>query len=731
MIQSKETQEIVEQAVEYAKSLTPPLRKVSLELLGWCLLKKHPRLAPQKALRWKEILHFEVLNQSKHPKGRPTQIARKSVGFANEVNDLFRRCHNSIVGREQAIRPPHIYVELFDRDHPLLDMDVLTDKYIDQDLSMLVRELVEKFGGSEPKNPSEPKIERPDVRALVQFCRNVTSLAKMGMLDPVIGREREIRKTIQVLLKRKKNSPILIGEAGVGKTAIVEGLAQRLLEIDSPLLEGLLNREIYELDMMSLIGGAEHRGALEKRLKELVQELSAQKGQYILFIDEIHNMVGAGNAKGAADIANFLKPALARGEIQVIGATTLLEYKKFIEPDPALMRRFDRVLIPEPSSEETGDILRQTVGIYEEAHNITYHPDVLDVIPALAVKYYPETHLPDSAINLLDKLGASMKQQISIAPELNSEVDMEQLAKLVEDDKGVPHELILQSPAQRMATFPEFLKQELFGQEDVKETVVRVFSEFSLGIQRTRGVSSSSVVSILFEGPKGSGKTHLADLIASFLFPNKKEVMEFDLSHYTDTYTAQSLKGPPAGIVGYEKGGILTEFVKHHPHCMLIFDNVEQASLSVLSMLEDAFAEGYFKDADNIEYALHNAVIILCSRTNQTQELQRLENLKGLGNVCRFSTLGKDDLCKIMKQEIQYFQKDYKRRGFDLFLPENTLEVLLTTRTEIENAHDAQQFLEETFFSVVPVLILQEGQGPGKYKVTYEQGSILSLQPFN
>lgn len=764
---SQETQRILDQAMEYAKHTKPrALRYVSPELIGLFMVKSGQGELPTTLRgQWENALLAKVSQQGQHPMGLPVTMAQARVTYSSESKSLFKRCETMQFQRgDTHIRPTYLWDALFDTESPALHMDTLLAEF---DPSMLPDDQVEPAtAGGKGEDESTP------ASVLSEFCRNITDRARLGQLDPVIGRQRELRKMIQVLLKRKKNNPIMIGEAGVGKTAVVEGLAQRIFESDSPMLEGLRDRTILELDLMSLMGGTGLRGQLEERLKKLVTALQERDGQVILFIDEIHNLVGAGQSEGSGDIANFLKPALARGEIQVIGATTLAEYKKFIEPDPALMRRFDRVLVPEPSVEETEEILRRIVPKYESQHHVQYGDDVLQMLPEVAKQYFGETRLPDSAINLLDKLGASVRLRTAIeAAESQVEGEapaepveaptefveaplipagLEALAKLVEDEKGVPFEVILQSPADRLRQLVPFLEERLYGQDQVKRGLLELFAEQSLGISRGQ---DSTVTSILLSGPAGTGKTHTAELLAEFLFPNELDVMTFDMSNYSEAYSAQSLKGPPVGIEGHDRGGILTEFVKHHPYCMLIFDNADKGHPEVHNLFREICQEGTVTDSNNVAFPLHNAVVVFCTRDADKVQIS------GVNRECGFAPLQREELACIFEREHKQFQESYSNSGYhiqwadDIFdalmpAPEETEEAegesneeaeevrsqavealaqkLKEEADSVKNAWELLRLLEEDVFAPCAITLLQNDLPPGHYRAAIgDEGQFL------
>jgi len=496
---------------------------------------------------------------------------------------------------------------------------------------------------------------------LDQFGRNLTQMAREKKLDPVIGRQRESERVMQVLSRRTKNNPVLIGEPGVGKTAIVEGLAQMIANDDVP--ETITDKQLYTLDLGALVAGSRYRGDFEERLKKVLKEIRT-RGDIVLFIDEIHTLVGAGAAEGAIDAASILKPMLARGELQTIGATTLDEYRKHLEKDAALERRFQPITVDEPSVTLTIEILKGLRERYEEHHRVTITDQALVAAANLADRYISDRHLPDKAIDLIDEAGSRLRIKRMHTPEdlreletdllevvqrkkaavdaqdfeeagrlrdrekdlllqkeekegeirssgvdLFDEVDEESIAEVLSVWTGIPVYKLTEEETQKLLRMEEQLHKRVIGQEDAIKAVSQAIRRTRAGLKDPKRPSGSFV----FLGPSGVGKTELAKTLAEFLFGDEQALIALDMSEYMEKHTVSRLVGSPPGYVGYEEGGQLTEAVRRKPFSVVLFDEVEKAHPDVFNTLLQILEEGRLTDAQGRSVDFRNTVLIMTS----------------------------------------------------------------------------------------------------------------------
>lgn len=510
--------------------------------------------------------------------------------------------------------------------------------------------------GSETRS-AKPEQARPKTPMVDQLATDLTALAEEGKLDPVIGRQMEIERVIQILARRNKNNPALIGEPGVGKTAIVEGLAQRIVEGDVP--GPLLDKRVLQLDVGSLVAGTMYRGQFEERLKRVIEELKASGA--ILFIDEVHMLVGAGAAGSSVDAANILKPALSRGELQVIGATTLDEYRKHIESDAALERRFQPVMVDEPSIDETIDILRGVRSAYEEHHRLTISDEALDAAAHLSSRYVTERFLPDKAIDLIDESSSRVRMYKSKSAKSIKElmdqlretrhnhalaledgrhddaqdfldrqealerqlerlrtgwdratsptVTAEDIAEVVSMWTGVPVMQIAQEESARLLQMEDELRKHIIGQNEAIVAISKAVRRARAGLKDPR----RPIGSFIFLGPTGVGKTELTKALAKFLFGSEDALIQLDMSEFMERHTVSRLVGAPPGYVGYEEAGQLTEALRRRPYSIVVFDEIEKAHPEAHNMLLQIMEEGHLSDARGRKVDFRNAIIVMTS----------------------------------------------------------------------------------------------------------------------
>jgi len=547
------------------------------------------------------------------------------------------------------------------------------------DLNRVRQQVIQLLSGYQGKEPVESgtrgETGTPSTSLVLdQFGRNLTQAALEGKLDPVIGRAKEIERVMQVLSRRTKNNPVLIGEPGVGKTAVVEGLAQAIVNGEVP--ETLKDKQLYTLDLGSLVAGSRYRGDFEERLKKVLKEINT-RGDIILFIDELHTLVGAGAAEGAIDAASILKPKLARGELQTIGATTLDEYRKYIEKDAALERRFQPVQVGEPTVEHTINILKGLRDRYEAHHRVSITDGALVAAATLADRYINDRFLPDKAIDLIDEAGARMRiRRMTAPPDLRefddkiadarrekesaidaqdfekaarlrdkekqlvakraerekqwrsgdldvvAEVDDEQIAEVLANWTGIPVFKLTEEETTRLLRMEEELHKRIIGQEDAVKAVSKAIRRTRAGLKDPKRPSGS----FIFAGPSGVGKTELSKALANFLFGDDDALIQIDMGEFHDRFTASRLFGAPPGYVGYEEGGQLTEKVRRKPFSVVLFDEIEKAHQEIYNTLLQVLEDGRLTDGQGRTVDFKNTVLIFTSNLG-TQDISKAVGL--------------------------------------------------------------------------------------------------------
>jgi ATP-dependent Clp protease ATP-binding subunit ClpC len=519
------------------------------------------------------------------------------------------------------------------------------------------------FGSDEEENSKIENIKKSKSATpyLDNFGKDLTKIASTGKLDPVIGREEEIDQTIQILNKRKKNNPILIGESGVGKTAIVEGLAIRIhnKQVD----RWLFNKRIIELNIASVVSGTKYRGEFEQRMEEIIKEVQSNP-DIILFIDELHNVIGAGGASGSMDAANIIKPALARGDMRCIGATTVDEYKKVIESDSALERRFQKVYVNIPTKEQTVQILKQISPKYEDYHGVIFSDEILEKCVELSDRYITYRNFPDKAIDLMDEVGSRVKlsnvfvsEEIKILElelkiaevqkkeaassqnyeaaakyrdivkdinikieeeninwqkkikEMKIQVTAEDVAKIIAKQTGIPLNKLTDSENEKLLQLDSYLKDRVIGQDEPISKITDAIQRSRIGIQDP----NKPIASFLFLGSTGVGKTHLAKVLSKYLFDTEDSFIRFDMSEYMEKFNVTKLIGAPPGYIGHEDKGLLTEKVKNRPYSIVLFDEIEKAHKDIFNILLQVLDEGKLTDSHGKEVNFKNTIIIMTS----------------------------------------------------------------------------------------------------------------------
>ena len=602
------------------------------------------------------------------------------------------------------------------------------------------KHIMGRFDEHMEENDFQPQKNKPIKKnptsktpVLDNFCKNISQDVEDGNIDPVIGRKKEIKRVSAILSRRKKNNPVLIGESGVGKTAIIEGLATLIYEEEAP--RPLLNKKIYTLDLASIVAGTKYRGQFEERMKVILTELKNNK-DIILFIDELHTIVGAGNASGSLDASNIIKPALARGEIQVIGATTLDEYRENIEKDTALTRRFQKVLVEAPSTEETIEILDNIKFNYEKYHNVVYNDDVIKEIVKLSGRYINGRAMPDNAIDILDEVGAATNIDVKLPSyiakiknkikDLNNQkieiiktqryeeavpirdeemklskklekliteweksenenptiITLNMIATIISDITGIPVTKLSASENATLKHLTEDLKKSVIGQDDAIEKLSKAIKRSRLGIKN----ENKPIGSFIFLGPTGVGKTYMAKVLAEHVFGDSEALIRVDMSEYMEKHSMSKLIGSPPGYVGYGEGGKLTEQVRNKPYSLILFDEVEKAHDEIFNLLLQLLDEGHITDSNGRKIDFKNTLIIMTSNIG-VKELSQFGTSMGYetkNNILNEENRAKSIIKKALKKK---FKPEFLNRIDDAIIfnslkPEN-ISVIIKNEIKI------------------------------------------------
>ena len=485
-----------------------------------------------------------------------------------------------------------------------------------------------------------------------EFGLDLTKAAEAGALDPVVGRDAEIARIIEILGRRKKNNPMLIGEPGVGKSAIVEGLALKIAAGDVP--PALRRKRLISLDIASVVAGTRYRGDFEKRLKGIIENLKANP-DIILFIDEFHTIVGAGGAQGSLDAANMLKPALARGEIQCIGATTMDEFTKIIEKDGALDRRFLKVVVEATDIPQSIDILHNLRENYESFHNVKYSPEALEACVKQTDRYITDRALPDKAIDVMDEAGSMVRLRMAHSRRSENIVDADDIACVVSRMTGIPVSKVAESEGHRLMAMKDRLRSEVIGQDEAVDTVVRAIRRNRAGLKDP----GRPIGTFLFFGPTGVGKTRLAKCLAKNLFDSEESMVRVDMSEYSEKFSSSRLVGAPPGYVGYDEGGQLSEKVRRKPYCVVLLDEIEKAHPDIFNLLLQVLDEGRLTDSNGRTVSFKNTIVIMTSNVG-TRELE--EYGSGVGFARAGQDLAKDRRGVLEKAVKKLFPPEFINR---------------------------------------------------------------------
>ena len=536
------------------------------------------------------------------------------------------------------------------------------------------------------EEPQPQEEEEKKGSALEEFGYDITKAAREGKLDPLVGREDEIQRVIQILGRRRKNNPMLVGDPGVGKSAIVEGIAIKIINGDIPPV--LADKRLISLDLGSIVAGTKYRGDFEKRFKSIINEVAANP-DVILFIDEFHTIVGAGGASGSLDAANMLKPALARGDIQCIGATTMDEFSKIVEKDGALDRRFQKIVVEHTDIQHTISILGRLKANYEKHHNVVFSDDAIEACVRMSDRYITDRCLPDKAIDAMDEAGSMVRLQ---NPKKTGTVSAEHVAEVISKMTGIPSGKVAEGESARLVKMREKISKRIIGQDEAIDKVVRAIQRNRAGIKDP----GKPIGTFIFFGPTGVGKTQLAKSLAEYLFDSEDNMVRLDMSEYMEKFNVSRLIGAPPGYVGFEEGGQLSERVRRKPYCVVLLDEIEKAHPDVFNLLLQVMDEGRLTDSNGRTVSFRNTILIMTSNVG-SRELDEYGSGVGFNTAGRniqsnrksvlekavkkafppefinrvdeqvfFNPLTKEDIAKIIDIELKGLKSRVREAGFDI-----------------------------------------------------------------
>jgi ATP-dependent Clp protease ATP-binding subunit ClpC len=695
---------------------------------------------------------------------------KRVLAYAHEESDRLQHRH---IGTE------HLLLGLL-REERSMAAEILYERGL---RLAAVREEVARATGADPRAS-----QKKDTPHLAEFSRDLTEDAANDKLDPLVGRDNEIDRVIQILCRRTKNNPVLIGEPGVGKTAIVEGLAQRIMRGDVPSF--LENKRILSLDLSLIVAGTKDRGQFEERLKQIMREL-IENPQYIVFIDELHTLVGAGSAEGSLDAANILKPALSRGEIQCIGATTPAEFRKSIEKDRSLERRFQAVKVPPPSEEEAVRILDGVRERYEAFHQVRYTEEAIEAAVYQSSRYIPDRFLPDKAIDVIDEAGARVKLRVRREPGLGDNpraplseerlrasyiVDNLTDARITEEDDilvsvsvtkddvedviarwtGIPVNSLKEEEQQKLLRIEIELHGRVVAQRPAISALARSIRRSRAGLKNPQ----RPVGSFLFLGPTGVGKTEVARSLAEFLFGSERSMIRFDMSEFMEKHSVSKLIGSPPGYVGHEEGGQLTERIRRSPYSVLLFDEIEKAHPDIFNVLLQVFEDGILTDALGNTVDFKNAIIIMTSNIgarfiqkrgalgfqahaiDSREKLEEMvmssvkqtfnpEFINRLDEIIIFDELQDEELLEIVGLQVELMNRMLRRRGLEVRLTEEAKQWIVkkTCADRTYGARPLRRALQKYVEDPLSEALIQGELGSATLIEVYEDGGVLGHRP--
>jgi ATP-dependent Clp protease ATP-binding subunit ClpC len=661
--------------------------------------------------------------------GRGTGYSPVNIPFTPKAKKMFEQAFQEArqLG-EQAIAPEHLLLAITS-DPESLAAKILIMQGVDliKLRGLLLKNAGEKVASGRLTGDSDYKDQKnaPQVGILAQYGRNLSQEVKNGKIDPLIGREPEIERVVQILGRRTKSNPILLGEPGVGKTAIAEGLAQRIHNGDIPEL--LQDKQVIALDMGSLLAGTRFRGDFEERLKGIVEEVR-KSGNIILFIDEIHTLVGAGSMGGAMDASNLLKPALARGELQCLGATTLDEYKRHIERDAALERRFQPVMVGEPTKEQAIEILRGLKATYEDFHQVKYDQKAIEAAVNLSSRYINDRFLPDKAIDLLDEAGSRTHLRYSLqskspaevreeSPLINPEslipvVDAEEIAQIVAAWTGIPVTQLTETESESLLNLEYQLHERIIGQQEAVNAVSRAIRRARVNLKNP----NRPIASFIFAGPTGVGKTELTKALAKLLFGSESSMIRLDMSEFMESHTVSKLIGAPPGYIGYNEGGQLTEAVRRQPYRVVLFDEIEKAHPDVFNLLLQLLEDGHLTDSQGRRVDFKNTLIIMTSNIG-SKVIEKGGNSLGFEIADDFAQSRYQQISNRVTEELkQYFRPEFLNRLDEIIVFRQLTRKEVTQIADILIADLAKQLTEKGISVEVTAafkdLVINEGYDP-------------------